>query len=131
MLQRREPGGERRRYERFDLGLPVSFEYEFGGEPQKERGRFINVSAGGAFLHCKNCVSTGTELQLRIDAPSGRLTRPRAKGDRESSPPLRIRTRGEVIRTERDPEVPESCFVAVEFTSPLRILRGTERAQPP
>ena len=128
MLHSREPVGERRRYERFDLGLPVSFEYEFGGETQKERGRFINVSAGGAFLPCKNLVSPGTELRLRIDAPSGRLTRPRAEGEREPSPPLRVRTSGEVIRTERDPEVPESCFVAVEFTSPLRILRGTERA---
>ena len=118
---------ERRRHERFNLGLPVSCVYEFGGEQKTEKAKFINLSAGGAFMPCKNLVPPGTAFELLIDAPpGGRLIAPGAEAGGEASANVQIRTLAEVLRVERDLEAPDSGFVAVRFTSPLRILGSTE-----
>jgi hypothetical protein len=115
---------ERRRYERFDISLPLEAVFIDKGIERVMRSRSTNICAGGAYFTSAVDFNAGARLSLMIEAPSGSLSRLIGGGTINSDSAVLIKTECEVIRSEADPDKPEEFGLGVMFDGPMRISQA-------
>ncbi len=112
---------ERRRYERFDIQLPVEAVFSGNGMERVIRSRSVNICAGGAFFPSAVEFTPGTRLSLRIEAPTGALSSLFSGSTVDSYALLVIKTECEIVHSTKDSESPDDFGLGVKFGGPMRI----------
>lgn len=83
----------------------------------------INIGAGGAYFPYGGSVMLGDEVEIRMHAPKGELFSNRDFNIGVDGAEVNFGTRAVVLRTEKKPEFPGACCLAVKFIGPLRFAR--------
>jgi hypothetical protein len=118
---------ERRRYERYDISLPLEAVFVSGGAERVIRSRSVNICAGGAYFPSTVDFGPGTHLGLQIEAPSGSLPSLLSGGPFTHGSQILIKTKCEVVRSEACPGASGEFGLGVVFDGPMRISPAPRR----
>ena len=84
---------ERRRSQRFNLGLPLTVQWTNGPEKRQAHAVTQDVSSGGAYFHLPEAIPDGTVVEIEMTLPS-RITH---------ATPVRVRCLGRIQRSVQKP----------------------------
>ena len=109
---------ERRKFERFEYHLPLEIDYAFENRQITELSRFIDISAGGAFVVLNNVIEASQEVALKIHTDVHKVLGIQKD---ETSENISIHVKAKVIRVVEDPRYPGGVCAGIEFIGPFRI----------